>query len=163
MKANRVTSSTPSRRRPPLFFKISRSVMSLAFSRRSRVSSARSSAVSGSRPLLSGSPRSARAALTQLPSVVSLICRSRATSAIVLPVARTSSTACSRNSGDYLLGRPIRTPSSGEVPKIRVSTEAGQLQCPARLHPGSVHVLVRGNNAYTRPRRLWSGKPQYSS
>src|SRR5687767_5993707 len=112
------------------FFRISRSVLSLAFSRRSRVSSARSSPVSGSSPLLSGSPRSARSALTQLPNVVSLICRSRATSAIVLPVARTSSTACSRKSGENLLGRPIRTPSSGVVPKIRVSTEAGQLQLP---------------------------------
>ena len=43
------------------------------------------------------------------------------------PVALTNSTACSRNSGEYLLGRPIRTPSSGASPKFRVSTEAGQL------------------------------------
>src|SRR4051812_2189627 len=41
--------------------------------RRSRASSARSSALSGTRPVASGSPRSGRAALTQVPSVVSFI------------------------------------------------------------------------------------------
>ena len=45
------------------------------------------------------------------------------------PVALTNSTACSRNSAGYLLGRPIRDhPSSGTTPKMRVSTEPGQLQ-----------------------------------
>ncbi len=69
------------------FFRISRSDRSLAFSRRSRVSSARSAAVSGSSPDSSGTPRSAASALTQLPNVVSLIDRSRATAAS-LPLQR---------------------------------------------------------------------------
>lgn len=56
---------------------------------------------------------------------MSLIFRSRATSSTVLPLALTSSTACSRNSTGYLLGRPI-SPFFGRYAKIRVSTEAGQ-------------------------------------
>ena len=55
------------------FFKISRSVLSLPFSRRSRVSSARSAAVSSSNPVSTGTPCSARSTLAQLPKVVLLI------------------------------------------------------------------------------------------
>ena len=55
------------------FFRMSRSTLSFAFSRRSFVNSARSAAVSGSSPLLSATPRSTLSPLTQLPGVVSLI------------------------------------------------------------------------------------------
>jgi len=54
-------------------------------------------------------------------------------SATVSPLARASSSACSRNSGEYLLGRPISTPSLGASPRFEVSTEAGQLQANHEL------------------------------
>src|SRR5262249_14398472 len=85
----------------------SRSIASPAFSRRSRASSARSS--SSSTPL--PSPRPRRSALTQFPRVPALIPRSRATSAIGLPVSRTSRTAPSRKSrSNFLRVSPIALP-----------------------------------------------------
>src|SRR5690606_28352633 len=76
----------------------SRSISSSAQRRRNRTSSSRSFAL---RP--SASPRSTRSLATQLPNVPSLIPRSRATSAIGLPVSRTIRTAPARNSGSNLL------------------------------------------------------------
>src|SRR5690242_4711286 len=80
--------------RATLRLRTSRSIASSAFSRRSRASSTRSSS---SRPPLP-SPRRRLSAFTQLPRVPALIPRSRATSAIGLPVSRTSRTAPSRKS-----------------------------------------------------------------
>ena len=60
-------------------FKISRSTLSSAFPGRNLLYFARSPAVNGNIPLALGTPRSAVSALTQFPSVVSLIDSSRAT------------------------------------------------------------------------------------
>jgi len=109
-------------------FTISRSVRSVTFSHRNRAGSARSAAVNGGSPVAPVTPYSAASALTQFPSVVSLIPRTWATRARGLSLERTSSTARSREYAGYVLGWRIRTPPSGETPKIRVSTEAGQLQ-----------------------------------
>src|SRR5262249_15438345 len=68
--------------RATLRLRTSRSIASSAFSRRSRASSARSSSSSAPVP----SPRRRLSAFTQLPKVPGLIPRSRATSAIGLPV-----------------------------------------------------------------------------
>src|SRR5664279_3869135 len=76
----------------------SRSIRSSAFSLRSRFSSAMSST---DRPLVPS--RSPRSWANQLPSVPSLIPRSRATCAIGFPVSRTIRTAPSRNSWSYFL------------------------------------------------------------
>jgi len=73
---------------------------------------------------------SRRLALPELPEDETF---ARDTPATVLPVVLTSSMACSRNSGEYLLGRPSRTPSPGAWPKFSVSTDVGQLQWGPRL------------------------------
>src|SRR5262249_15828212 len=75
--------------RATLRLRTSHLMASSAFSLRSRASSARSSSLSAPSP----SPRRRRSAFTQLPSVPSLIPRSRATCAIGLPVSLTSRTA----------------------------------------------------------------------
>src|SRR5690348_5821445 len=94
----------------------SRSIASSAFSLRSRASSARSS--SSSTPL--PSPRRRLSAFTQLPKVPALTPRSRATSAIGLPVSRTSRTAPSRKSLSNFL---------------RVSPAIGELLSLKRMSP----------------------------
>ena len=74
----RLTGSRPGRRRPRLFLRISRSCLSRAFSRRSRLSSSRSAVVRPS----SRSPRSSWSRLTQLRKHDSAIHSSRAISGI---------------------------------------------------------------------------------
>ena len=83
-----------SRRRPRLFFKISRSVRSSRFSLRSRASSSCSAVVSPVRPFV----RSARACSTYDRSADGVRSRSRVTMAMVLPSSSTSRTAWLRNS-----------------------------------------------------------------
>src|SRR5262249_8655334 len=76
------------------FFKISRSICSRLFSRRSRCSSSRSAVVSSPRPR----PSSMSAWRTQLRTADSVRSRSRAISAIFLPPVRTSRTVSCLNS-----------------------------------------------------------------
>src|SRR5215813_11287004 len=90
--------------RATLRLSTSRSIASSAFSLRSRASSSRSVSLSAPSP----SPRRRRSAFTQLPSVPSLIPRSRATCAIGLPVSLTSRTAPSLKSlSNFLRVSPI--------------------------------------------------------
>src|SRR5215207_6552310 len=79
------------------FFRISRSIRSVWFSRRRRASSSRSSLLSPPRR----SPASAAACLTQLRNDTSEIPRSLAAWRIDLPVRRTSSIASRLNSSGY--------------------------------------------------------------
>src|SRR5699024_8123994 len=86
----------------------SRSICSSAFSARNRLSSSISPF---DRPCVPS--RASRALVTQLPSVPSLISKSRATAAIDLPVSSTIRTAPSRNSASYFLRcSDITTPYS---------------------------------------------------
>src|SRR5262249_47809427 len=90
--------------RATLRLSTSRSIASSAFSLRNRPSSARSPSPAAPPP----PSRRRRSAPPQLPSVPSLIPRSRATCAIGLPVSRTSRTAPSRKSwSNFLRVSPI--------------------------------------------------------
>src|SRR5205814_9304848 len=118
----------------------SRSIASSAFSRRSRASSARSSSSSVPDP----SPRRRLSALTQLPTVPALIPRSRATSAIGLPVSRTSRTAPSRKSRSNFL---------------RVSAIAVLLQGDVSTLRGETHLLLSSRSARVLQWRGWYCSP----
>src|SRR5215469_5931712 len=104
--------------RATLRLRTSRSIASSAFSLRNRASSARSS--SSSTPL--PAPRRRLSALTQFPSVPSLMPRSRATCAIGFPVSRTSRTAPSRKSASNFL----RVSPIGDSSPLRGSLHAGR-------------------------------------
>src|SRR5207302_11012139 len=104
------------------FARISRSSLSLRFSRRSRVSSSRSALVKPPSPL----PRSRASCLTHSEIVQAVGPNSRDSSAGVRPL-RTKSTIWRLNSGAYrtVFFSAIVNPSK---PYVEVSTQAGQLQ-----------------------------------
>src|SRR5439155_24842755 len=105
------------------FARISRSSLSLRFSRRSRVSSSRSAVVSPPSPL----PRSRASCLTHREIVQAVGPNSRDSAAGVRPL-RTISTICRLNSGVYrTVFSAIVNPSK---PYVEVSTQAGQLHSP---------------------------------
>src|SRR5207244_2401561 len=106
------------------FARISRSSLSLRFSRRSRVSSSRSAVVSPPSPL----PRSRASCLTHSEIVHAVGPNSRDSSAGVRP-PRTRSTIWRLNSGVYrTVFSAIVNPSK---PYVEVSTQAGQLHADA--------------------------------
>src|SRR5436309_2817505 len=108
------------------FFRMSRSIRSVRFSRRSRPSSSRSAVVSAP-----GAPRPASisACRTQLRSAVSVRSSSRATAPMAFPLSRTTRTACALNS--FVNARRFRlamTHSSRTFVRSEVSTKSGQVQ-----------------------------------
>src|SRR2546426_4101583 len=107
------------------FFRMSRSIRSVRFSRRSRPSSSRSSVVNapaGPRPASISPWR------TQLRSAVSVRSSSRATAVTDLPLSRTIRTACALNS--FVNARRLRlamTHSYRTFVRSGVSTKPGQV------------------------------------
>src|SRR5262249_33854360 len=107
------------------FFRMSRSMRSVRFSRRGRPSSSRSSLVSAP-----GAPRPASisACRTQLRRAVSVRSSSRATVPTVFPLSRTIRTACALNS--FVNARRLRlvmTHSYRTFVRSGVSTKPGQV------------------------------------
>src|SRR5262252_7351684 len=109
------------------FFRMSRSIRSVRFSRRSRPSSSRSSVVSAP---VGPRPASTSPCRTQLRSAVSVRSSSRATVATDFPLSRTIRTAWALNS--FVNARRLRlamTHSYRTFVRSGVSTKAGQGQC----------------------------------
>src|SRR5262249_9410415 len=133
------------------FFRMSRSILSVRFSRRSRPSSSRSSVVSAP---VGPRPASTSPCRTQLRSAVSVRSSSRATVATDFPLSRTIRTAWALNS--FVNARRLRltmTHPYRTFVRSGVSTKAGQGQpasCSACLHRGICPGCRRDNTKSAR-------------
>src|SRR5690606_29526018 len=138
--------AVPSRTRPPLFFAKSRSIRRVAFSLRSRSSSARS----GSDRSESGTRPDSRAFFTHLPNVISWTPILFATSAMVRPESRTRLTAWSLYS--WVKCRRVATrvpPLRSAAVYDRVSTRAGT------VHLRDVVTALDARQVFIKPHCPW--------